>query len=179
MVPPITERLILREMVASDAAGILAIFTDDYARRFYPEMTNAEAALDWIERNRKRYERDGFGLWVMVDKASGALVGDCGPTWQDTGGAKVLEIGYHVAPARRGQGFALEAARAAVASGFETTNEAEIGSIVAPDNIYSASVARRLHRGVRSYVNARGLDRFLFYTRRDDWNRTASGSPVA
>lgn len=168
MLPPQTTRLILREMQLDDSAEILAIFADDYAQRFYPEMTSEAAAVEWIDRNRDRYQRDGFGLWAIIDKASGALVGDCGPTWQDVAGARVLEVGYHVAPAWRGRGIALEAARAAMAYGFDISDELEIGSIVAPDNVASASVARRLHRDVRSYVNSRGLDRFLFYTRRDD-----------
>ena len=66
-----------------------------------------------------------------------------------------------VAPSR------LEAARAAMAFGFATTDEPLIGSIVATDNASSASVARRLHQEVRTYVNSRGLDRFLFFTRRE------------
>lgn len=168
MLPPETTRLILREMQPDDSAEILAIFADDYARRFYPEMTTEAAAIEWIDRNRDRYQRDGFGLWAIIDKASGALIGDCGPTWQDVAGARFLEIGYHVAPAWRGHGIALEAARAAMAYGFAARNEMEIGSIVAPDNVSSASVARRLHRDVRSYVNSRGLDRFLFFTKRED-----------
>ena len=167
MAPPQTERLILREMRPEDSAAILAIFADDYARRFYPEMTTESAAGEWIARNRDRHQRDGFGLWAITDKASGALIGDCGPTWQDIGGPRALEIGYHVAPAWRGRGIALEAARAAMAFGFAATSEKEIGSIVAPDNVASASVARRLHRDMRCYVNARGLDRFFFFTRRD------------
>lgn len=167
MAPPETPRLSLREMERGDATAILTVFDDDYARRFYPEMTNEAAAIEWIERNRARYASDGFGLWAIIDKASGALIGDCGPTWQDAGGTSVLEIGYHIAPQWRGRGYALEAARAAMAFGFATTNEPLIGSIVATDNASSASVARRLHCDVRSYVNARGLDRFLFFTRRD------------
>ncbi|MBB6466690.1 RimJ/RimL family protein N-acetyltransferase [Aminobacter lissarensis] len=167
MAPPETARLILREMQAGDSAEILAVFADDYARRFYPEMTTESAAGEWIARNLDRYQHDGFGLWAIIDKASGALIGDCGPTWQDIGGPPALEIGYHVAPAWRGRGIALEAARAAMAYGFAATDEMEIGSIVAPDNVASASVAKRLHREVRSYINARGLDRFFFFTGRD------------
>jgi RimJ/RimL family protein N-acetyltransferase len=162
-----TPRLVLREMERGDAAALLAVFDDDYARRFYPEMTSEVAAAEWIERNRARYASDGFGLWAVIDKASGALIGDCGPTWQDAGGMRVLEIGYHIAPQSRGRGYALEAGRAAMAFGFAKTNEPLIGSIVATDNASSASVARRLHQDVRSYVNARGLDRFLFFTRRE------------
>lgn len=164
--PPQTERLVLREMNLNDTAALLAVFADAYAQRFYPEMTSDAAAVEWIERNLERYRTSGFGLWAMTDKASGALIGDCGPTWQDVGGKRVLEIGYHVAPAWRGRALALEAARATMAYGFKVTDEAEIGSIVAPDNVASASVARRLHRDVRRYVNGRGLDQFFFFTTR-------------
>ncbi|MEO5324142.1 GNAT family N-acetyltransferase [Mesorhizobium sp. CC13] len=166
--PPATPRLILREMKRGDEAAILSIFADDYARRFYPEMTDEAGATEWIERNLARYRQDGFGLWAMLDRSSGTLIGDCGVTWQDVGGLRALEIGYHVAPAWRGRGLALEAARAAMAFGFKVTDEAEIGSIVAPDNTSSASVARRLHRDVRTYVNARGLSRYFFFTRREE-----------
>lgn len=167
MALPETPRLTLREMERGDAAAILSVFNDDYARCFYPEMTNEAAAIEWIERNRERYQRDGFGLWAIIDKASGTLIGDCGPSWQDAGGTCVLEIGYHIAPDWRGRGYALEAARAAMAFGFATTDEPLIGSIVATDNASSARVARRLHGDVRNYVNSRGLDRFLFFTRRE------------
>jgi RimJ/RimL family protein N-acetyltransferase len=166
MQPPATERLILREFRADDAADLLTVFADDYARRFYPEMITEAAAAEWIGRNLKRYVEHGFGLWAITEKSSGRLIGDCGPTWQDVGGPSLLEIGYHIAPDRRGHGFALEAARACLATAFASTRESEIGSIVAPENNASKSVARRLHLEMRRYVNARGLDRFLFFTRR-------------
>ncbi|NGN44413.1 GNAT family N-acetyltransferase [Mesorhizobium sp. CGMCC 1.15528] len=166
MQPPATEQLTLREFRAEDAKDLLTVFTDDYARRFYPEMTTEAAATEWIDRNLKRYAEHGFGLWAVIEKSTGRLIGDCGPTWQDIGGPTILEIGYHIAPDRRGRGFALEAARACLATAFASTSEPEIGSIVAPENASSMSVARRLHRERRSYVNSRGLDRFLFFTRR-------------
>lgn len=166
MQPPATERLILREFRADDAADLLTVFADDYARRFYPEMITEAAAAEWIGRNLKRYVEHGFGLWAVTEKSTRRLIGDCGPTWQDVGGPSILEIGYHIAPDRRGHGFALEAARACLATAFASTSEPEIGSIVAPENSASISVARRLHLEMRRYVNARGLDRFLFFTRR-------------
>ncbi|MEI5680566.1 MULTISPECIES: GNAT family N-acetyltransferase [unclassified Mesorhizobium] len=166
MQPPETERLILREFRADDASDLLTVFADDYARRFYPEMTTEAAAAEWIGRNLERYAEHGFGLWAVIEKSTGRLIGDCGLTWQDAGGQPLLEIGYHIAPDRRCHGFALEAARACLATAFAATSEPEIGSIVAPENSASMSVARRLHRERRSYVNSRGLDRFLFFTRR-------------
>lgn len=178
MTPPLeTERLILRDLETADCAVVLAVFADAYARSFYPDMTTQDAARAWIAQNRERYARDGFGLWAMVDRKTGMVIGDCGPTWQDVGGRRVLEIGYHVAPDWRGHGFALEAASEAMAFGFNRTGEAMIGSIVAPNNTASISVARRLHREVMPYVNGRGLDRLLFFTRREDWVSGRSPTP--
>ncbi len=166
MQPPATERLILREFKAEDAKDLLAVFSDDYARRFYPEMTTEAAAAEWVGRNLERYAEYGFGLWAIFEKSTGRLIGDCGPTWQNAGGPAILEIGYHIAPDRRGHGFALEAAQACLANAFASTSEPEIGSIVAPENSASISVARRLHPEMRHYVNSRGLERLLFFTRR-------------
>ena len=169
MAPLETARLILRELQDSDTADLVAVFADAYAQRFYPDMTNDAAARAWIHRNRERYAQDGFGLWAVIDRQSGTLISDCGLTFQDVAGTRLLEIGYHIAPGWRGRGLALEAARAAMAYGFAVTNEVEIGSIVAPDNVSSASVARRLHNNVRRYINTRGLDRCLFFTTRDEF----------
>ena len=61
--------------------------------------------------------RQGWGIWLMLDPAAGALVGDIGfkgsPDAQRT-----VEIGYSVLPAFQGHGYASEAARALVAWGF-------------------------------------------------------------
>jgi RimJ/RimL family protein N-acetyltransferase len=160
-------------MVESDVPAVLAVFDDPHARRFYPDMIDPAAAARWIAANRERYRRDGFGLWALVERTSGALVGDCGLTWQDVEGAPRLEIGYHIAAPWRGRGLALEAARAVLANAFLATSEDEIGSIVAPDNHASIAVAKRLHGRVRPCVNARGLDRLFFITLRQD--RQAGG----
>lgn len=54
-----------------------------------------------------------FGVWVMIERDSGTVVGDIGffgPP--DDGG--VVEVGYSVIPDRRRRGYATEAARAIV-----------------------------------------------------------------
>ena len=55
-----------------------------------------------------------FGIWVMVERDGGHVVGDIGfhgPP-DDSG---TVEIGYSVAPSRRGRGYAAEAAGALAA----------------------------------------------------------------
>src|SRR6185437_5423785 len=52
-----------------------------------------------------------FGIWVMIERESGSVVGDIGFIGPPTDGGSI-EIGYSVTPARRRRGYATEAARA-------------------------------------------------------------------
>jgi hypothetical protein len=42
--------------------------------------------MDWITRNMKRYERDGFGLVAMKDRNRGEFLCDYGPMIQHAEG---------------------------------------------------------------------------------------------
>jgi [ribosomal protein S5]-alanine N-acetyltransferase len=54
-----------------------------------------------------------FGVWLMIERASGSVVGDIGFMGPpDESGS--VEVGYSVIPDRRGGGYAAEAARALV-----------------------------------------------------------------
>jgi hypothetical protein len=64
--------------------------------RFYPEALDRVGVGSWIDRNRRRYRDDGHGLWAMVLKSSGEVIGDCGLTRQTVDGVGEIEIGYHV-----------------------------------------------------------------------------------
>jgi [ribosomal protein S5]-alanine N-acetyltransferase len=92
-----TERLRLREFVPTDADALAPIISDPETMRFYPEPLDRAGVESWIERNQRRYRNDGHGLWAMVFKSSGELIGDCGLTRQVVDGVDEIEIGYHVA----------------------------------------------------------------------------------
>ncbi len=165
--PPIrTDRLRFREMTPDDVDDLHAMFADDGARRFYPRMRDIAEVRGWIDWNLENYRRHGFGLWAVNRVDTGAFVGDCGLTYQSVDGADLLEIGYHVTAAERGNGFAVEAATAVLAHGFAVTDVGRICSIVAPDNAASIRVAARLHASRRRCTYAGGVDRLLFYTDR-------------
>jgi [ribosomal protein S5]-alanine N-acetyltransferase len=91
-----TSRLILREFSADDVDALSVVLSDAATMRFYPAPLDRTGVEAWIARNLQRYEQDGHGLWAMVLKSSGELVGDCGLTVQLVDGEKEIEIGYHV-----------------------------------------------------------------------------------
>src|SRR5579872_3980760 len=91
-----TGRLLLREFQPSDGVALTAVLGDRETMRFYPAPFDQNGVAAWIERNRRRYQSDGFGLWAMVLKSSGEVVGDCGLVKQTVDGLDETEIGYHV-----------------------------------------------------------------------------------
>lgn len=138
-----TERLVLREMNASDEDDIAGIICDSETMRYFPSPFGRSDVLPWIERNLERYRTAGCGLWAVVLKSTGEVVGDCGLVWQDVDGDRELECGYHFNRTHWGNGYATEAARACIEYGFDKLGRKRIISLIRPENMPSARVAVR------------------------------------
>ena len=88
-----TERLILRELTESDYDALYAVLADSDIMEHYPYTFDEARVRGWIKRNIERYRTDGFGLWAVVLKESGEMIGDCGITMQSIKGEMLPEIG--------------------------------------------------------------------------------------
>jgi len=152
-----TSRLILREFVSDDLDALAAVISDRETMRYYPVAFDRAAVEEWIERNRRRYQADGFGLWAMVLKSSGELIGDCGLMRQSVDEASEVEIGYHARRDLWGQGFATEAARACRDFGFAHLPVNRLISLIRPENMQSRRVAEKNGMRVVKQVIWRGL----------------------
>ena len=64
-----TPRLILRGFLPGDADALARVISDPETMRFYPAPFDRKGVEDWIDRNIRRYERDGHGLWAIELKA--------------------------------------------------------------------------------------------------------------
>ena len=89
-----TERLLLREMTQADYPALAEIMQDREAMFAYEHAFSDEETQAWLNRMLERYRMDGFGLWAVVLKTTGEMIGQCGLTRQDVSGKEVLEIGY-------------------------------------------------------------------------------------
>ncbi|QDY68204.1 GNAT family N-acetyltransferase [Qingshengfaniella alkalisoli] len=167
-VPKSTDRLQFRQMTLQDEGLIYALFSDAEARRHYPSMGGHAECRKWIGWNRESYDVHGFGLWLLHRKDTGEFVGDCGLSMQKVENRQLLEVGYHITESQRGNGFAAEAAQAAIRYGFACTEHAECVSIVAPENLRSIRVASGIHQHSRGFHNAHGAIRLLFWTRQSE-----------
>ena len=93
-----TERLLLREITHADCEELLQIWGDADAMRLFPKVLNRQEMTEWIDRNLKRYECYGHGVWAVILKDSQQFVGDCGLVIQEVDGVEELEVGYHFNP---------------------------------------------------------------------------------
>ena len=138
-----TSRLILREFLPSDVDAIALVLSDPIAMRYYPAPFGLPEVEEWIARNMRRYSADGHGLWAMVLKESGEIIGDCGLAAQDVDGDREVEIGYHVRRDLWGRGLATEAAQACREHGFAKLPVSQLISLIRPENLQSRRVAEK------------------------------------
>jgi RimJ/RimL family protein N-acetyltransferase len=162
-----TPRLILREFSRDDVDALARVLSDTETMRFYPAPLDCTGVENWIARNRRRYANNGHGLWAMVLKANGELIGDCGLTIQDVDGANEIEIGYHVRRDLWGQGLATEAARACRDFGFARLPVDRLVSIIRPENLPSRRVAEKNGMTVWKEVVRVGFPHVVYSIRKD------------
>jgi [ribosomal protein S5]-alanine N-acetyltransferase len=161
-----SERLLLREFVPGDVEALSAMLSDPETMRYYPAPLDRAGVGEWIERNRRRYADAGHGLWAMVLKSSGEVVGDCGLTRQTVDGVGEIEIGYHVRRNLWGQGYAPEAARACRDYGFARLGAEQLISLVRLGNLPSRRVAEKIGMSLWKEVMWRDLAHWVFVIRR-------------
>ncbi len=162
-----TPRLILREFSADDANALGSVLSDSETMRFYPAPLDHAGVEEWIARNLRRYATDGHGLWAMLLKTSGELIGDCGLTVQPVDGTDEIEIGYHVRRDHWGQGLATEAARACRDYGFAHLPVDHIISLIRPENLPSRRVAEKNGMTIWKAVMRKNIPHLVYSIRRE------------
>lgn len=138
-----TPRLLLREMTTSDLPAICRVLQDEKTMYAYEHAFSDEEAQAWLNNQLRRYREDGFGLWAVVLKKSGEIIGQCGITLQDVNGEWVPEVGYLFERAYWHQGFATEAAIACKEYAFNVLGLDTVYTIIRDNNIASQNVAKR------------------------------------
>lgn len=142
-----TERLILRGWRDDDRAPFAAINRDPEVMRYLDGPIDAAASDAMIDAQIAGQAAQGYCLWAVERCDDARLLGYCGLRIGGhpcTGVADELEIGWRLARAAWGQGYAREAAAASLAWGFARTDRARIAAWTVPANTASWGLMRRL-----------------------------------
>lgn len=170
----------LRRWRDADREPFAALNADPTVMEHLPKLlTRAEsdALIDEIEA---QIEAHGWGLWATEVAATGDLAGFVGlwPVRFEAHFTPAVEVGWRLAAAHWGHGYATEGARAALADGFERLGLDEIVSMTSLANVRSQRVMQRLgmtHDPADDFDHPRlpaghRLERHVLYRlRRTDW----------
>ena len=108
-----SERLSLRTMTVGDTEPLMAVFTDPAVMAsFGGDLFDREQMKRWVERNLAHQEQHGYGLFTVVLRRDGVIIGDCGLEHMEVDGSPEIELGYDLRSEYGGRGLATEAATA-------------------------------------------------------------------
>lgn len=140
-----TPRLVLRRMEATDFDALLSIFTDPRVMAaFDSEPFDHSQMTHWLQRNLDHQLEHGYGLFSVILKANGALIGDCGLEVMEVDGSPAAELGYDFRSDYWNQGFATEAATAVRDYAFHTLGLTQLISLIRMGNSASQRVAEKV-----------------------------------
>jgi RimJ/RimL family protein N-acetyltransferase len=141
-----TARLRLRPWTNTDRAPFAALNADPVVMEHFPGVLSRAESDAQADRIAAHFAQHGFGLWAVEVPGVAAFIGYVGlaiPRFE-TAFTPCVEIGWRLARAFWGAGYATEAAKATLAFGFETLRLPEIVSFTVPGNLRSRGVMERL-----------------------------------
>jgi ribosomal-protein-alanine N-acetyltransferase len=147
-----TARLRLRQFSRGDLDAYAGIMGDYEVGRWFPkgEGYTREESKKSLDGILDHWVKHGFGIWAITEKDKRFLLGRCGLNLI----AETMEVEADFVLAKNywGHGYATEAARAALAYGFDVLKLDRIIALAKPDNLASQRVTEKI--GMRYVKNA-------------------------
>jgi ribosomal-protein-alanine N-acetyltransferase len=140
-----TDRLLLRRWQDADREPFAALNADPVVMEFFPRCPTRAESDDLVDRIEATFDREGFGLWA-VEVEDGRFAGFVGlwPTPPALPFSPAVEVGWRLAQHAWGRGVATEAARAALADGWDRLGLRDVVSMTSVINTRSQAVMQKL-----------------------------------
>ena len=141
-----TGRLVLRPAVDADREALAALNGDPRVGDWLGGALDRAASDAFVDRVQAHEAAHGFGFWAVERRTDARVIGMTGVWWVPPRMAMpdTVEIGWRFHPDAWGQGYATEAAKAALTYGFSTLRLPEIVAFTARANLASQGVMRRI-----------------------------------
>lgn len=168
-----TERLRLRSFRRSDLDDYAALNADREVLRYL-----AGSGLEPWDRGRSsrhmafllgHWQVWGSGTWAVTDRESGTFLGMVG--YSEPEGWPGLELAWTLVRHAWGQGYATEAARAALDCAFTVWKRDRVISLILPENRASVGVAERIGERPEGPMNHLGLEMLCYGLDRETYLR--------
>jgi RimJ/RimL family protein N-acetyltransferase len=137
-----TGRLILRPPVDGDFDGFCAFHADEKAMTWLGGVSSPPVVWRIMRTIAGSWALDGFGMFSVIEKASGKWIGRIGPLqphgWPDR------EVGWGLLTEAQGKGYAMEAAIASMDFAVDILGWDQVIHTINPGNAASAALAGRI-----------------------------------
>ena len=146
IIEPKTKRLQLRQWKPSDYPAFSAMSADPEVMKYFPSTLNQSQSTAIAHTCQSLINKNGWGVWAVELSATQTFIGMVGLHLPS---AKLpcspcVEIIWRLAQPYWGQGYATEAAKAALNIGFEQLNLSQIVSFTVLHNHPSRAVMQKL-----------------------------------
>ena len=141
-----TERLILRQWQPSDFAIFAEMNADAEVMQYFPKLLSPKLSDIIANKCQQLIEDKGWGFWAVSLKENNTFIGFVGlnETHADMSFAPCVEIAWRLHKDYWGQGYATEAAQAALKFAFEVLALEEVVAFTAVINKPSQRVMERI-----------------------------------
>lgn len=152
-----TERCIVRETTVDDVDSFYEIYREpsvtEYMEGLY-EDRDAEIAYvqDYI---RNVYRFYGYGMWTVLEKTSGKVIGRAGLNWRE--GYDIPELGFVIGVPWQRQGYAFEVCRAILDYGRKELGFVSFQALIMEENEKSRLLCEKLGFVKNETVEAGGM----------------------
>jgi RimJ/RimL family protein N-acetyltransferase len=128
-------------------------------------VRDAAGTVAYLEMNVKHWADHGFGMWMLRDAASSAVIGRAILRHLAVEGVDEVEVGYGFMPEYWGRGLATEIAQACVRIGFEQLGLQSLVAITTPANLASQRVMQKAGLAYERDIVHAGMPHVLFRIR--------------
>lgn len=141
-----TDRCFLREMTVEDLEELYRLYQDPeitlYMEGLYEDRAEEEAYTRAYISHMYRFY--GYGMWIVEDKQSGAVIGRAGLNNVDIHGEPALEMGYLIGRAYQNQGYATEVCEGIIQFAAEGTEFPVLNCLIQKENVKSIHLMEKL-----------------------------------
>jgi RimJ/RimL family protein N-acetyltransferase len=138
-----TNRLVLRPFLETDLDDLCTLYSDpDVMRYLNTGVLNRDETTVRLKRMLDHWQTHGYGIWAVIHKKDDRFIGRCGIA--NVHDFPDCELVYTFARAYWGQGYATEAARAALDYAFIHLKLPRVIALAVVDNLASRNVMRKL-----------------------------------
>ncbi len=139
-----TQRCVIRETTEEDVEPFYEIYSHpaitEFMEDLYPEKEQERAYIrEYIEKVYTYYE---FGIWTVVEKDSGAVIGRAGFSFRE--GYAEPELGFTIGVPWQRRGYAEEVCRAILNYGWEVLGFERVQVFVETENTASIKLCHKL-----------------------------------